>query len=122
MILQRLLSYLGLLGMMVLVPSQISTAQQNLNDKKLVIEKNGGKMRILDAQGQDLSAQFRIQSMDIDLYDNKNQYAGSLSVQGDVFPLEEVQQGESIKINTLKAQETASGQRLEAKNLKVEWK
>jgi hypothetical protein len=99
-----------------------TASAQNIAQAKVLIEKSSGKIQLLDEKGADLQAVYKIVSMEVDVFDNGNQYAGSISVQGDKFPLAEVKKEETLKVNTLKVQEISSGKALESKNNVLQWK
>lgn len=99
-----------------------TASAQSLAQAKVVIEKTSGKIQLLDEKGADLQAVYKILSMEVDVFDNGSQYAGSVSVQGDKFPMAEVKKEETLKVNTLKVQEVSTGKALESKGNVLQWK
>lgn len=91
-------------------------------DYSLAIQKTTGAMRLLASDTKTEVSEYSFVSFLFDIKDEQGQYNGSLNLKGDEkFPLEEIQEGETLRVNKLTLAHKESKARKELKDIPILW-
>lgn len=111
------LALFTLVGIFFLVTN---TNAQNMQDIEVAVQKATGKIEVINkANHTTITAQYEIKTAEMDIYNAKGEYVGSLQLANGTLPTAELSAGETLKAVNLQIVEKASGKLLEFKDMKV---
>ncbi|MCP4438862.1 MAG: hypothetical protein GY810_07945 [Aureispira sp.] len=93
---------------------------QAANDLTAKVNKETGKIEVINKQDNGLvSASYKVNIIELDIFDKKGEYSGSLELKDFTFPKDEFGADEKVKVARMELVNVATGETITLKDIQL---
>lgn len=93
---------------------------QTANDLTVKVNKESGKIEVINKQDNGLvSASYKVNIIELDIFDDKGEYSGSLELKDFTFPKDEFGPNEKVKVAKMELTNISTGAVIVLKDIQL---
>ena len=92
-------------------------APTSTNEIAIKLNKSTGKIELVNKQNANVTRHFELSHLELEIFDSKGEYAGSLELQDFLIPQNEVEKSEKVKVANIRFKNTTTGQEMTLTNV-----